>query len=81
LYLDGTIIPLSEIWPIAKCPMKGEGQKIKTDIHSPSGLKYHTLEKTNKITGCLENQFTHHDSCDGDMKGGWRLEFKVYSKL
>jgi hypothetical protein len=44
--------------------MKGDGPQVETVVHGPLGLKLYTLEKTNSIADCLENQFTRHDLCD-----------------
>jgi hypothetical protein len=49
------------VWPIAKSLMNGDGAKVPTAIHGPSGPKYHPLEKANTLTDCLGNQFTPHD--------------------
>jgi hypothetical protein len=48
--------------------MKRDGAKKPTAIHGPFGLTFHSLEKTNAIADCLENQFTLHDLCDENYK-------------
>jgi hypothetical protein len=63
-------------WPIAKSIIKKHGPRAPTVIHGPLGLKSHPLEKANAIADCLKSQFTLHDLCDG-----WRLEFKLCTKL
>jgi hypothetical protein len=68
------------IWPIAKSLLKRDGPRAPTAIHGASGLKFHLSDKANAIADCLEIQFTPHDLCDNNMNGGWRLEFKLYSK-
>jgi hypothetical protein len=49
------------LWPIAKSPMKTDGPKAPTVVHSPLGIAYHPNESTNVTADCLENQFTSND--------------------
>jgi hypothetical protein len=67
------------IWPIAKSILKRDGPRAPTAIHSASGLKYHPFEKANAIADWKFS--SRHMICAKiTMNGGWRLEFKLYSK-
>jgi hypothetical protein len=66
------------VWPVAKSLMKRDRPKAPTAIHGPFYPTFHLLEKANAIADCLENQFTCVTKTISD---GWRLEFKLYSKL
>jgi hypothetical protein len=41
------------------------------------GLQFHTLDKANTISDCLENQFTPHDSCQENYER--RVEARIKS--
>jgi hypothetical protein len=64
---------------MAKSLMKRDGAKKPTAIQGPSGITFHTLEKANAITDCLENQFTLHDLCDENHKQ--QVEARVQTLL
>jgi hypothetical protein len=68
------------IWPIAKSLMNRDGPRAPTVINGPSGLKCHPLEKANVIA--VSKISSHPIICaTTTMNGGWRLQFKLYSKL
>jgi hypothetical protein len=54
------------LWSNAKSLMKRDGPKEPTAVHGTLGITRHPNEKANMIAGCLENQFTSHDLCDGN---------------
>jgi hypothetical protein len=66
--IANTDVTPQAIWPIVKSLMRRDGAKKPTAIHGPLGLTFHSLEKANAITDCLENQFTLHDLGDENHK-------------
>jgi hypothetical protein len=67
------------IWPIAKSLRKKGGPRSPTAINGATGLKFHSSGKANaienlKFNSCLMIYVTIY------MNGGWRQEFKLYSK-
>jgi hypothetical protein len=66
--ISNTEINPQTIWPIAKSLLKRDGPRAPTAIHGPPGLRFHPSEKAKTIADCSENQFTHHDLCDGHQR-------------
>jgi hypothetical protein len=61
--------------------MKKDEPKEPTAIRGHFSLTLHPLENASAIANCLENQFTPYKRLKKTMNGGWRLEFKLCSKL
>jgi hypothetical protein len=59
--------------------MKRAGQKAPAAIHGPLGITYHSNEKANMITNCLEDEFISHDLPDENH--GRHVETKVQDLL
>jgi hypothetical protein len=51
-----------------------DGSRAPTAIHGLLGLKFHPADKANAIADCMI-------CVTKIMNGGWRLEFKLCSKL
>jgi hypothetical protein len=67
------------IWSIAKSLLKRDGPRAPTAIHGASGLKFHPSDKANAVA--VWKFSSRHTICVTiTMNGGWRLEFKLYSK-
>jgi hypothetical protein len=54
------------IWPNAKSLINRDGPRAPTRFYGTLGLKFLPTDKANAIAGCLENQLTPHDLCDGN---------------
>jgi hypothetical protein len=70
------------MWPIVKSLLKSlkrDRPRAPTAIHGSSGLKFHPSEKASAIADCLENQFAHHDLCDGNHER--LVEARVHALL
>jgi hypothetical protein len=72
--ISNTEVTPQAIRPIAKS-LKRDGPRAPTALHGASGLKFHSSEKANTITDCLEIQFTPHDLCDENHEQ--RVEARV----
>jgi hypothetical protein len=77
--IGSTEVKHQAIWPIAKSLLKRDGPRAPTAIHGPSGIIIHPTQKANTFADCLENQFTHHDLCDGHNER--RVEARVQALL
>jgi hypothetical protein len=77
--IGNTEVTPQGIWPIAKSLLKRDGPRPPAAIHGASGLKVHPFERAN---GIADWKFSsRHMICVTiTMNGGWRLEFKLYSK-
>jgi hypothetical protein len=79
--IANTNVTPQAIWPIARSLIKMDGAKKPTAIHGPFSLTFHPLEKAKAIATAWKIS-SHRMTCvTKTMNGGWRLEFKLYSKL
>jgi hypothetical protein len=67
-------------WPIAKSLLKRDGPRVRTAIHGALGLKFHPYEKATQLMAVWKFSWHYMIYVTETMNGGWRLEFKLYSK-
>jgi hypothetical protein len=56
------------MWPIAESLIKRNGPKTPITILGPLGIIYRPKEKDNATAERIENQFTCHDPCEGNLE-------------
>jgi hypothetical protein len=78
--IGNTEVTPQAIWPIAKSLLKRDGTRAPIAIHGSSGLKFHPSEKAKQLLTVWKLSSRHMMCVTITMNGGWRLEFKLYSK-